>query len=568
MTTLIMLAACPPKPEPPDGGAADSGVDAGPPGLTCGLLLLCDQPCQIGACTDACYAKSTAVAQGLFDVFTACLDVACQSACSMSSMACSTCDRSAATGACVGRLSDCMGDEFVGPENGDAGAIYPDAGPMDAGVKTNCGGLVACRGACAADAGSCIASCIDQSTVEAQGLANAVDRCLATTCPSTDGGPCAMGGSACTGCIAQAEFDNNTCGVPFTECQSDSSNSPDASVMPVALQGGTLKKLVGGLSQPQVVIEQQGFVYYSNITISGAVSRVSLADGGTTDLSPGEPFPMGLALDTTNIYVWNSGTFSGQSTLNNHDGTIVQIPLDGGTKLTLATQMEVAYAAPYNNAIAVDGKYVYWVAGASGNDGTIMKCPIGSATPSVLYGNQPFPEALATDGVNIYWSNWGTFDTQGKYNNDGTIMKAPVDGGTPVVLASGQSAPAAIAIDSANVYWTDVGRLGGGFIPAPNSGSVNQISIDGGSVVPLSTGNRIPLGIAVSGHTVYWDEYVLTEPGKILSAPVGGGGPVVPLVGGVANPFGIGVGDGALYWTSSPPTAQGSGTIWSLSPLP
>ena len=50
---------------------------------------------------------------------------------------------------------------------------------------------------------------------------------------------------------------------------------------------------------------------------------------------------MGLALDTTNIYVWNSGSFTSGGALNDGDGTVVQIALAGGaTSFTaLATSL-------------------------------------------------------------------------------------------------------------------------------------------------------------------------------------------------------------------------------------
>jgi hypothetical protein len=525
------------------------------------------------ACTDGCFFNSTAQAQGLFDFFNDCITERCPytdpGACgpSSSSSACSNCQRAAATGACVSRLTLCTADNSMGPPNGDGGAIYPDAGTPDAGMRTNCGELLACEAQCGVDGGTCLNACLSTSTPEAQSLANAVARCWNMICPSADGGVCATPSMACSGCITQSEFDNGECGIPFTTCQTDTSNSPDASVTPVALQGGTVRELVTGLDQPQVVIINNGYAYYSNISFTGAVSRVSLSDGGISNLSSSEPFPMGLAMDDNNIYVWNSGSFSGQSTINNRDGTIVQIPLDGGAHLTLRTGMEVMYAAPYLNAIAVDSKRVYWVEGGLGNDGTIMSTPIGVATPTVVYSNLQLPEAVVSDGVNLYWTSWGTFDQSGNYNNDGTVMEGSVDGGTPVVLAMGQSAPAAIAIDSKSIYWTNAGRLGGGTLPAPNTGSVNQVAMDGGAVIPLATQEAVPLSIAVKGTTVYYTQYVLVAPGEIRSVPVGGGA-VVRLVAGTANPFGLTVSGNQLYWTSSPPTAHGSGSVWVLDPLP
>src|ERR1700722_17712539 len=49
---------------PTETGPLDAGV-----GLTCALLLSCDEPCSTNACTNGCYAEATAHAQGLFNNF-------------------------------------------------------------------------------------------------------------------------------------------------------------------------------------------------------------------------------------------------------------------------------------------------------------------------------------------------------------------------------------------------------------------------------------------------------------------------------------------------------------------
>jgi len=403
-------------------------------------------------------------------------------------------------------------------------------------------------------------------TPTAQALANDLNNCLSAACPTTDGGSCATAGSTCTGCRTQAEFDQGTCGMAFSTCQSDDSNAPDASTSPVALLGGTIVTLAAGLNQPQVVIVQSGRVYYSQVSATGPVSDVSLVDAGApANVSASQPYPMGLAVDSAHVYVWNSGSFSGSTTLNNSDGTVVQFPLAGGTGVTLASGLEVAYAAPYLNAITVSGSNVYWVAGASGHDGTIMTAPVSSSGAATsLYTNQPFPEAVVTDGTNLYWSVWGTFTAGGAYNNDGAVLKGPIAGGSVTTLASGQSAPGAIAVDANNVYWTNAGRLGGDNLPAPGTGSVMQVSKSGTGLTALSTGDAIPLSLTVSSSTVYWNEYTLSAPGQILSVPIGGGSRVA-VAAGLANPFGITLAGQTLVWSDSPPTQAGSGKILALT---
>jgi hypothetical protein len=318
------------------------------------------------------------------------------------------------------------------------------------------------------------------------------------------------------------------------------------------------------------MVVQGGYLYFAQEGSSNQVSRIPLVDGGTvTTLGPPQPTPVALAVNATSVYVWNYGTFTGNSQLNNADGTVVQIPIAGGAEVTVGKNVEVFYAAPYLNAIALDTNNVYWVQGANKSDGAIMKVAIGSTNPQPIYSNQFFPEGVVTDGVNVYWVSWGTFDAQGNSNNDGTVMQGSVNGGTPITLASKLSAPACLAIDSKYVYWTNLGKMGGNNLPALNTGSVMQVPIGGGTVVTLASQESVPVSIALANGIVYWTEYGLGSLGLVLSVP-SGGGTVVPLVAGLRNPYSLALSPTTLYWSyyqAAAPSSPNNVVIEALSPF-
>jgi len=440
--------------------------------------------------------------------------------------------------------------------------------PMDGGKLLNCGAYVACVNACPLDAGNCDAMCANEATPEARALANVLNACLAMACPSTDGGPCEMQGPQCAGCIEQVTLAQpNTCAAPYVACNMDTSNTDGGGVPTVLFDGGVMTTVVKGLDQAASNLVVSGnYLYFTQVVSNAPVLRLSLADGGqVTPVGPNQPTPVSIAVDSNNVYVWSVGSFQLNSSINNKDGTVVQVPLDGGAPLTLRTGMEVLYDAAYLNALAIDSSNVYWVEGAVGSDGVIMKTPIGSTSPTPIYSSQRIPQALTTDGANVYWADWGTFDAQGRSNNDGTVWQGSVNGGTPKMLASNQPAPSGIAVDGQNVYWSNLGFLGTDNFPQPNTGSVMQVPIGGGTLTTIASAQAVPVCIIADRGKIYWSQYGLSAPGLIMSSTPGGG-VVIPLAAGLDDPAALATSATTLYWTNanSSPT---NGTISALTPF-
>jgi hypothetical protein len=85
------------------------------------------------------------------------------------------------------------------------------------------------------------------------------------------------------------------------------------------------------------------------------------------------------------------------------------------------------------------------------------------------------------------------------------VVALPLSGGAAVTLASGQSNVWSIATDGVNVYWTD-------YI----AGTVMEVSIGGGTPVTIASGQMHPYDIAVNASNVYWTGF---DKGLVMQAP-------------------------------------------------
>jgi List-Bact-rpt repeat protein len=174
-----------------------------------------------------------------------------------------------------------------------------------------------------------------------------------------------------------------------------------------------------------------------------------------------------LALNSTQVF-WPRSTSGGTG--------IWSVSKKGGT----ATRVSSGWAS----AIVTDDSYLYWTDGTS-----LYSTPVGGGEIALLFSSYPIGRLALDETGALYWTVGST-----RGLNTGSVHR--MAGRVDKVLANGVQPLGAIAVDGSNVYFTDYGT----------TGAIRRVPRDGGAVENvISCGTDcVPQAVRLDPQFVYY----------------------------------------------------------------
>ncbi len=190
------------------------------------------------------------------------------------------------------------------------------------------------------------------------------------------------------------------------------------------------------------------------------------------------------------------------------------------------------------NGLSSSGGFVYWADSIQSANGVVMRAPLDGGSSEIIAGQQPWPQATATHGAYVYWTNRFGMNW---------VARTPLAGGAVDVVASGNYEGATgVTIDESFVYWSNYDK--GLFYRTPV-----DTTCAGDACVWMSVGASAAGQLVADGSYIYAaisSGYDGTRNGSILRIPksCGDRSCAVPIAMGLFDPQGIALDDTSLYW--------------------
>ncbi len=265
--------------------------------------------------------------------------------------------------------------------------------------------------------------------------------------------------------------------------------------------------------------------------VSDATSNVSRCDtNGCVTFSPNLPSPNRMAVDSANVY-W-AGYQSPGGVFGCRQGP------------SCAAVVQYAGSRPVS-ALATDGVDLFWSSGMSSSE-LVYSCPsTNCATPTQISTWFGSAGSIATDGTSVYWTDFG----------GGAILAVPYGSVAAAAntLAGGESSPFGVASDGSSVYWTTY----------VSAGELRTVARGGGQATSLATMQSYAHDLAYDGSAaLYWTNAGTSGvgDGSVMKCVLPGcQGGLQTLASGRAHPWGIAVDATWVYWTE-----RDSGQVWKM----
>ncbi len=173
--------------------------------------------------------------------------------------------------------------------------------------------------------------------------------------------------------------------------------------------------------------------------------------------------------------------WSDYGTGSTNNGSIMSLPLTGGTPSTVASNLWTP------QGVAADATYVFWVQSYAPTTPDLTRLTLSnSSTTSLPTGSGSAPTAVGVGAGAVYWTD--ALTSGGSFNRS---SENPLSLGT---VTGSQAFPWAVSVDGTYVYWVDYS----------GTGSVWQYTIIGGSIQTIAPSENNPIRIVSDDAHAFW----------------------------------------------------------------